>query len=253
MKLISKIILCVLIYLAFMLALFPARLAVSLAPLPSNLQLGGVSGTIWSGSIDVIKLQQRQLEQLSWDLSPWALLTGKAKLDFQLGSRASAVSAKGQLTLAAGGISAEKLRFEAPAEFLLASSRLPFRTQVSGEVSVLLDTLAQGQPWCEALSGKVFLNRVGIKNQFGQYPLGDIELGLQCVAGQVQLATDEEKNAIGVAGTLLLKANEQLEVKARIRETQAQSEDLKKALPFLGKRNPQGYFPINYNGKIPGL
>ncbi len=83
--------------------------------------------------------------------------------------------------------------------------------------------------------------------------MGDIELGLQCVAGQVQLATDEEKNAIGVAGTLLLKANEQLEVKARIRETQAQSEDLKKALPFLGKRDAQGYFPINYNGKIPGL
>ncbi|WP_088213092.1 type II secretion system protein N [Shewanella sp. Shew256] len=253
MSLIKKIIIGVLVYLVFLLALFPASVAVRLAPLPANVGISGVSGSIWSGSIETLNLQQRQLEQVRWELSPWALFLGKVKLDFQVGSRATPVSAKGLITWSMGGISAQGLRFEAPDSFLIGNAKLPFRTEINGEVSLLVETLEQGKPWCEQLSGKLFLNQTNVKNQFGNYPLGNIELGLSCVEGKAQLATDESKNQLGIIGTLQLDEGNMIKVAAKIKETNEQPEDMRKSLGMLGKRGSDGYFPVVYQGRIPGL
>lgn len=253
MSLINKIIIGVLIYLVFLVALFPANIALSLAPLPANVNISGVSGSIWSGSIDNLQLQQRQLEQLRWELSPWALLLGSVRVDLQVGSRSTPVSAKGAVTWSMDGISAQGLRFEAPDSFLIANAKLPFKTEIQGEVSLLVETLEQGKPWCEQLTGKLFLNQTNVNNQFGNYPLGNIELGLSCVEGKVQLATDESKNQLGIIGTLQLDEGNMLKVAAKIKETAEQPEDMRKSLPMLGKRDSDGYFPVAYQGRIPGL
>jgi len=252
-SLIKKIIIGVLIYLVFLVALFPANIALSLAPLSANMSVSGVSGSIWSGSIESLNLQQRQLEQVRWELSPWALLLGKVSIDVQVGSRATPVSAKGVVTWSMGGISAQGLRFEAPDSFLIGNAKLPFRTEIQGEVSLLVETLEQGKPWCEQLTGKLFLNQTNVKNQFGDYPLGNIELGLSCVDGKAQLATDEAKNQLGIVGTLQLDEGNMLKVAAKIKETAEQPEDMRNSLSMLGKRASDGYFPVVYQGRIPGL
>ncbi|MCE9687836.1 type II secretion system protein N [Shewanella sp. AS16] len=253
MSLLKKIILAVLIYLVFLLALFPAHLALSLAPLPANVGVSGVSGSIWSGRIESLSLPQRRLERLSWELSPWSLLLGKLSAEVQLGDRSSPVTGKGLLTWSMAGLSATGLRFEAPDSFILGRAKLPFQTQVSGDLSLFVETLVQGQPWCEALKGKVFLNQTQVNNQFGEYPLGDIEVGLGCVEGKVQLTLDEAHNQLGVAGVIQLDENNMLRVTAKVRETAAQPEDLKQSLAFLGTKDSQGYYPIKYSGRIPGL
>ncbi|MCU8017572.1 type II secretion system protein N [Shewanella sp. SM72] len=253
MSLIKKVIIGVLIYLIFLVVLFPAKIAIALAPLPANISVSGVSGSIWSGSIETLSMPQRQVEQVRWDLSPWALFLGKVKVDFQVGSRATPVSAKGLISWSMGGLSAQGLRFEAPDSFLLGNAKLPFKTEITGEVSLLVETLEQGKPWCEQLSGKLFLNQTNVKNQFGNYPLGNIELGLSCVEGKAQLATDETKNQLGIVGTLQLDEGNMVKVEAKIKETAEQPEDMRESLNILGKRGADGYFPVVYQGRIPGL
>lgn len=253
MSLIKKIILGLVIYLVFLIALFPASLAVRLAPLPANISIAGVEGSVWSGSIETVSLPQRQLEQIRWDLSPWSLLLGKVKADVQIGSRGTAVNGKGTVSWSLSGISAKGLRFEAPDNFLIGNARLPFKTVIGGEVSLIVETLEQGLPWCEQLTGKLFLNHTEVKNQFGEYPLGDIELGLSCIDGKVQLQTSESQNQLGLSGTLQLAAEKQVIVTAKIKETDGQPEDLRKSLAFLGKKDSQGYYPISYQGRVPGL
>lgn len=253
MSLIKKIIIGVLIYLAFLLMLFPASVAVRLAPVPANVNISGVGGSIWSGTIEVLNIQQRQLEDIRWELSPWALFLGKVKVDFQVGSRATPVSARGLITWSMGGISAQDLRFEAPDRFLIGNAKLPFKTEIQGEVSLLIETLKQGKPWCEQLSGKLFLNQTNVNNQFGKYPLGNIELSLSCVDGKVQLATDESKNQLGVVGTLQLDEGNMLKIAAKVKETNTQPEDMRQSLGILGKRGSDGYFPVEYQGRIPGI
>lgn len=249
----KKIIIGVCIYLVFLIALLPASFVVMIAPIPNGVNLSGISGSIWSGNIESVTVQKRQLEQVSWQLSPWALFLGQAKVDLVIGNRGSAVNGKGLVRLSMSGIDAEGLRFEAPSSFLLGNNRLPFRTKIGGSISLFVDTLEQGTPWCEQLHGKLFLNRVNVKNQFGNYPLGDIELGLSCVDGNVKVKSDETMNQLGFAGTVVLQAEKVVQVSAKIKETPSQPEDLKKALAFLGKKDSQGYYPISYQGRIPGI
>jgi len=249
----KKIIIGVLFYLVFLIALLPASIVVRLVPLPNTVSLSGVSGSIWSGSVETVTIQKRQLELVQWKLSPWALFLGKAKFDLVVGNRGTAVNGKGLVTLSTSGINAQGLRFEAPGSFLVGNSRLPFRTKVDGDLSLIIEALTQGQPWCEQLTGKVFLNRAKVNNQFGDYPLGEIELGLSCVDGNVKVKTDETMNQLGLSGSVLLQAEKIVQVSAKIKETASQPEDLKKALIFLGKKDSQGYYPISYQGRIPGL
>ncbi len=251
MSLVRKIIIGVAVYLLFLIMLFPANVAVSLAPLPKNINISGVSGTVWSGSAALVTVDKRQLEQVRWELSPWGLFLGKANLDLTIGSRANAVNGKGFISLSSSAINIEQLRFDAPSEFLLGKTRLPFKTEVEGNFSLIVQQFAQGQPWCEQLNGKLFVQQFQVNNQFGKYPLGNVEVGLTCEDGNIKVATDEAMNGLGLSGTALLKADKLVQVSAKIKETTAQPEDLKKALSFLGKQDSQGYYPITYQGRLP--
>ncbi len=250
---IKKIILGLLIYLVFMLVLFPAKVAVSLAPLPKFVKLSEVSGTIWNANIASVSLPQRTLEQVQLSIKPLALLTGKLEADVTLGSRSTPVTGKAHIIASTSHIKVTNLSFDAPDSFVLGNTRLPFKTKVDGEVSLVVSLAEQGKPWCSALNGKVFLNQTQVENQFGHYPLGNIELGLSCLDGKVKLSTDEKRNDLGLNGDILLDAGNRVKVTAKIRPTAKQPEDLTRALSFLGRQDSQGYYPITYQGRIPGM
>jgi len=249
----KKILIGAAIYLMFLVALLPADIALRFAPLPSSVSVSGASGTIWFGSIESITYGKRQLEQVTWQLSPWELLLGKAKLDLVIGNRDSAVNGKGKLMITMSGIDVQDLRFEAPSRFLIGNARLPFRTKVAGNISLFVDHLEHGMPWCEQLQGKIFLDGVSVNNQFGDYPLGDIELGLSCDNGQVKIVSDESKNKLGFSGVVLLQTDKVVQLTAKIKQVVSQPKDLQQALVFLGKHDSQGYYPISYSGRISGL
>ena len=253
MSLFSKIVIGVIIYLVFLLVYLPANWLVSIAPLPNNVAISGAEGTLWQGQASLVTIDQRQIEQVSWQLSPWGLLVGKADIDFKIGNRATPVSGKGSISWSFSGLRANNIRFDLPDSFLLAGARLPFKTQIDGDVSLMVEILEQGKPWCEQLSGKLFLNNSNVKNQYGVYPLGNISLGLSCLDGQLKIATDETQNVLGLTGSAILGESNLVKVSAKIKPTDAQPKDLREALSFLGRQDSQGYYPINYQGVVPGL
>lgn len=253
MSLFSKIVIGVIIYLVFLLVYLPANWLVSIVPLPNNVAISGAEGTLWQGQASLVTIDQRQIEQVSWQLSPWGLLVGKADIDFKIGNRATPVSGKGSISWSFSGLRANNIRFDLPDSFLLAGARLPFKTQIDGDVSLMVEILEQGKPWCEQLSGKLFLNNTNVKNQYGVYPLGNISLGLSCLDGQLKIATDETQNVLGLTGSAILGESNLVKVSAKIKPTDAQPRDLREALSFLGRQDSQGYYPINYQGVVPGL
>lgn len=239
------------LYLLFLLVNVPAALVWQLAPLPQGVSAAGLSGTIWKGQADQVSVAGRQLEQLSWELHPSQLLTGQAGLSFRLNGGV----AKGQGTVSYGlsGLEVDNLRFSAPLPWLLGNTRLPFRTQLSGNATLNLNDSAQGTPWCDRLSGRVLVDALDVRNQFGQYPLGNLAGTLSCDQGNLKLSMDEAENSVGVQGEALLLADNQVQVTAQIKPTDSQPQDLRQALSFLGQPNADGAYPINYNGPIPGL
>lgn len=251
MVLYKKIIIGLLIYLFFIFAIFPARVALSFMPIPEHILLSNVSGSIWQGNIETLQIDDRKLEHVRWDLSFFPLLLGKLAIDFHIGNRASEVSAKGKVDLSSSGIAFTDFRFDAPSHFILGRTQLPFRTAVEGNIDVIIPKFIQGKPWCEQLMGKVFVGNLQVNNQFGQYPLGNIELALACDKGNIQVEAKENGNKLGVKGTAELEANNIFNVNAKIKKTSTQPADLTQALTFLGKADRNGYYSITYKGTLP--
>nr|WP_250885917.1 type II secretion system protein N [Shewanella jiangmenensis] len=249
----KKILLAIVLYVVFLVVLLPASVVVALAPLPAGVAVSGVSGTLWQGEAQTVQINQRQLEQVRWDLQLLKLFTGTVAADVQVGGRSSALKLKGELGWSLAGVKVANLKLDTGHGFLLGNTRLPFGATITGDVSLMLAEFAQGQPWCERLGGKLFLQNADLKNQFGSYPLGNIELNLGCENGQVQIAVPEDKNQLGLTGSALLTDGGKVMVQAKIRETEFQSADMKKALAFLGRKDAEGYYPLVWQGRVPGL
>lgn len=95
-------VLAVVLYLIFLVVTIPASLAYGalkkkLAP-ESSLQLGSITGTLWSGRAAPAVLGGQRLDSLSWNVQPLSLLIGRvqAQLEFRYGdSFGKAVVARG--------------------------------------------------------------------------------------------------------------------------------------------------------------
>ncbi|WP_240778886.1 type II secretion system protein N [Shewanella sp. SNU WT4] len=249
----KKLVVFVLLYLVFMVTLFPANVAISWLTLPKNISLSGVSGSVWAGKIAQANIDGRQLDNLSWQLLPAQLLKGQAAAEIIIGNRASAVNGKAWLGYSAAGLALKDVRIEAPLKWIIGNTRLPFRAEAQGDITVMLAGFKQGTPWCEALDGKAFASDLQVNNQFGKYPLGELQVAMSCTDGQVQVAMDEATNGLGISGTAVVGDKMQLVLDAKIRETDTMPSDLKKALSFLGRSDDMGYYPLKFNGRIPGL
>lgn len=236
-----------------MLSLFPAKVALSLLPLPSNIVFSGVSGTIWDGDIDNLSIGERALDHIHWRINLWKLFTANLSIELDVGNRGSVVSGKTNINLSHSGISLTDLRFESPSEFLLGNTRLPFKTEVKGSLNLIVPAFVQGKPWCERLSGKVFLEDLNVKNQFGNYPLGNIDLELACLNGDIQLSANEADNKLGLKGKASLLANNKVDIEAGIKQTPTQPKELSQVLRFLGQPNAEGFYPLVYKGALPKL
>ena len=251
MSLSKKIIIGVVIYIVFLVALVPAKVAVSLAAIPNNIKIANVSGSLWQGSASSVEVQGKTFDQVHWDINPWALFMGKVSADIVIGSKATPFHSKGHVSYSLSGLSISNLNLGTNADFILAGQRLPFRTKAGGELTLHIAQYSQGAPLCETMAGKVLLNHVNVNNQFGNFPLGELEFALGCEQGEITLTAQEANNQIGVSGKVNIGKDNRYKVAAKLKPTPKMPEKIRNNLHYLGKPDNKGYYSIKYQGKLP--
>ena len=170
------------IYLVFLAVTVPVSLVWQFSPKPKGVQVSGLEGTVWAGRADTVTVAGRRLENLTWDLDPWWALIG-GQLEAVV-SVSGDVQGRGTVRYGFSGLEVEGLRLESPISTLVGNRRLPFRTKVAGEVKLNLTQGSQGEPWCEALNGRITVQQLDVNNQFGAFPLGNLAGTLSCKPGQ---------------------------------------------------------------------
>lgn len=94
----------ILLFLLGILLFFPMRIALGMAGLERlGVAARDVRGTVWSGRIDELMLGDMPLGAVDAGLSPWALLTGRARFDIRRRS-GTADDISGALTVGFGRI-----------------------------------------------------------------------------------------------------------------------------------------------------
>ena len=103
------------IYLLSLVAMLPANYVVKqLESRTTQLTTHGVTGTLWSGEIQLLETEVASLENVQWTLSPLALLYGQLELNFLSVSSEQSFEGRAQLSLLDNGLSLSDLRVRFP-------------------------------------------------------------------------------------------------------------------------------------------
>ncbi|MCU4674384.1 type II secretion system protein N [Catenovulum sp. 2E275] len=248
---INRITWALLFYLVFLIATLPAYLVVSRIQLDKNIQLGNVSGTIWSGKIDTVKVDKTLVKDVTWDVNFAQLLAARFAVDIEFGSPRKNLEPQGssQLRYGLNGASVADLQIKLPADLIAQQINLPFKVQAAGLVDANISTMQLGEPVCQALDGQInwklaAVNLIEMKTNFSY---GDIKANLSCDENGAALA-----KILGNPELLRLDIDAKLtsfssySVNGFISAGSNASQDLRNALSYLGKADSQGRYSIKF-------
>lgn len=162
-----------LLYAVCLLVSAPARLLTSFSPL--QLQWEGVSGTLWQGEAEQLRVGKRQLGKLNWQwgwrngLPVWRLTLR----DGEMGHGGVTIGWLGQWQLSAG-------RWQLPVETLPALLGYDLPLEGRGELALVLEDARFDARQCLALAARVEWRSAQFTLLGQTLALGEPQLRLRC-------------------------------------------------------------------------
>lgn len=240
------------LYFVFLVILAPAAWWLKLVPLPSQLQLGPVSGTLWQGQVQAISLNGYVLPAVNWQLKPWALLTGKLALLLDIGQirQTTQPYAKAQLAYGFSGLELESSQLRLPVEPVvpLLKLRLPFQVAASGTMLLNIQHFSMGQPWCEQLAGKASWLDARFQAPSGWIDLKAIDADLSCQQGQLQLVT-EPGNPLALNVTALIGEQGKYQLNGTMKPDTSMPKEVHQAMQFVSRPDAEGRFTLKLQSR----
>lgn len=234
-------------YLLCTLLLSPASWWLKLLPLPAELQLGRVSGTLWQGEVSAVQYDSLRLDRLRWNLHGWALFSGKAQLALHSGSLQNPAMPyiNGIVSYGLGGAALKDTMLTVPVNQLIPMLPLPMPVDGTGALVLDISNYQQGQPRCRTLSGSASWQDARLQTPTGNWlDLQSLFGKLHCEDGTVVLTTDNS-NLLGLDVKALINA-EQLLVNGTLKPDASLPLEVHQAMQFLGKPDAEGRFPIRF-------
>lgn len=241
------IVIGVLSYVAFLLVLMPLSWWIKLAPLPAQMQLGAVSGTLWQGEVATLRYQQLQLDSLQWKLNGWQLFTGALQFDLRSGSaqHPERPFIKSTARIGVGGSSLHNTLVTVPVSAIVPMLTLPMPIAARGQLVLDIASYHQGKPWCQQLSGNASWQQAQLQTPAANWlDLQSLFAELSCADGTVVLTTDGT-NLLGLDITAVINA-EQLLVNGTLKPDASMPQEVHQAMQFLGRPDEQGRYRIRF-------
>jgi general secretion pathway protein N len=233
----------VLVFAVVIAATLPARVLVPL--LPTRLALTDVSGSIWDGAAAQVSLDGTPLGQLQWHLSPLEGLRARLAGDVAITRPDGHLS--GHLSLQRSGqLEAQGLTLDLPLNTLHPeSTQAGWQGRLRGEVSYA--RLERG--WPVALAGRFTIEHLRAPNapdDLGRFHLtfDPRDSTPQALLGRLQ----DDGGPLSVTAQLRLEPARAYQLAGDVAARGALSEDLSRALAFLGSPGENGRRPVSMSG-----
>ena len=233
----------VLVFAVVIAATLPARVVVPF--LPTRLALRDVSGSIWEGAAAQVTLDGAPLGQLQWHLSPLDGLRARLAGDVTITRPDGHLS--GHLSVQRGGqIEAQGLSLDLPLNTLHPeSTQAGWQGRLRGEVTYA--RLEQG--WPVALAGHFTIEHLRAPNapdDLGRFRLtfDPRDSTPQALLGRLQ----DDGGPLSVIAQLRLEPARAYQLAGDVAARGALSDELSRALAFLGAPSENGRRPISLSG-----
>ena len=215
----------------------------------SGVACADVDGTIWSGTCTGLKVEQQPVGDLTWEVHPARLLTGKLNADVVL-TRPTA-SAQGNVEVGLDKkITARDLTVDLPIDQELVANLPPNLQGLRGKIHAELAQVRVVGESLKAIQGVVEARDLtqaegGAVQRWGSYSLTFPPPTSGDPIGQLH---DLGTGPLAVEGTLRLTPEPGYDLEGLVAARPTASPDLARDIQFLGSPDPQGRRPFSLAG-----
>lgn len=205
--------------------------------LPVKVELDGLTGTLWRGSLARLQVDGIDQGALEWRWQPAGLLAGELELDLDWRPRDGRVQAV--LRMAVDRLSLEGVRGRLSAASMAQVNKAPFLLQGDWLLDIPRLTLADLRKVTEA-SGRIAWQDAG-----GGLPsplaLGNLAADLAAENGWLVMSLADNGGPLGLAGTARWQPAKPLKLDTRLLARADADRDLAAGLQLLGRADPDGW------------
>lgn len=237
-------------YVCFLVGTLPATLALSYVPLPANVMITQVEGTVWQGEAKRISFNNIDVEDVRWDTSVLALLTGSAQVYVEFGRGKNSLRGRGELGYSSAGVYVQDFTATASSEWLISASDAPLPVTTKGNVKLTIAAMQQGQPWCEQLDGQLSWSNAAIESLLGNVEIDTAVANLTCDNGAIVANIKQSSNQLKISGIAKLENKGKYTLSAVLVPSNDLPESIRRNLRYIGKENAKGEYKIHYAGRI---
>lgn len=199
-------------YLIGLLVMLPARFAIGWLPLPPGANLQGVSGTLWQGQAQTLRIDNQQLGPFTWDWKGAALLQGQIAAQVAL-SDPRGISGKGSVGWN-GEWNVDDATLHFPAAVL--HDTLALSAEFSGDVSAQLSHLRFTPQGCVAARATLNWKNGGVTDAAGALNTGDTRIQVKCANKQWRAEITQASEQLKGHGQVSLSARKDYRLQGEI-------------------------------------
>lgn len=238
-----------LVYIVFLVAYLPATTALSFVKLPPNIQVYGVSGTLWHGKAEQLVVNQLPVQGVEWELGFFPLLIGNASVDISAGNQRASeeIAFSGHVSISLTNpqaISAEDAQAFLPTSLLVSQLALPLPVNAGGRIRVFLSTLDY-DGGCETLIGNGSWLNASVAGTQGPIGLGTFNADLACQAPNITVDV-QPNNSLGLDVLATVTPQMGISVDGQFKPDADLPAEVHQAAKFFGQANADGVYPVKF-------
>lgn len=231
--------------IAAVIIMFPARSAYNWFA-PPDIQLSGISGSVWNGAATEGLAAGVYFRDLSWQLKPLSLLTGKLAFTTRFDPASGFMDA--DVAVAPGGaVILSNVAGTLPLDLLHNAVRQ--LRGISGNVTLNLDELL-----IENSSPVSVTGTIGITNltaaALSRSPIGNFEAVLSSDADGINGAVKDVSGVLAVAGTLKISKQSEYSLIGTVATRPDTPDSILQQLRMLGSPDAQGNREFRIEGQL---
>lgn len=240
--------LAVAVYIAGLVALFPASLAVRwFVPDMPGVTLGAADGTVWNGHIAGISYRGWNIGAAEWSLEPLALFGLAIGADVLI-ERPGRGPVAANVRITPSDIEFTALRGAVTLEELGRAGMLPANV-ASGEVILNLEQLVVRNDLPVAADGVLGLTDLRSALLPG-VALGSYEADVETTESGISATFSEIEAPLDIAGQAEVKPDGSYTVSGTITPTPETPESLRRGLALLGQPDASGRYEFGFSGRL---
>ncbi|KGY10816.1 general secretion pathway protein GspN [Vibrio tubiashii] len=231
----------------------PAQFVVQYAPLPHQLYLSGVEGTVWNGSVHQVEWQDQNYGQVNWQLNIAKLFTGSVEANVRFGRGSDiALQGRGIIGYSPSGFYAENLVASIPVEKVVElAPPMPVALDLSGQVELSLRSYTYATPYCESAEGSLVLNTGVVGTPMADLDIGPVIANFTCQQNQVDIVGEQTSSQVESGVIAKLNSDQSYTASAWFKPQAEFPNSFQQQLKWLPTpADSEGKFQFSYRGRL---